>query len=504
MTTRGATWRGPRTREAFHGAVALALFLSVGCTSNRFRLANDPRIDRNSELAAIDARTRQVPAAPTGLPVAPAIAATETPDGDVALNDTRPLPEDPVPAATYPPRASSPPFVETDPDGAIAQGDRLPDTALGSRARMDETPRPGAKGTQFAPVVAGPQIAGRVVNPYGKPEPNASIQIFDLSQNRRLVAETAAGADGRFRAQNLEPGRQYEVAAASTSTANRLFGSTVAVPPDGSAVVRLEPEHRTRTGSTFGSLEKFPGAKALQGLVKAPNPEPQPISDNVRISGPRLVAAGRTNTSTSEESELTNAVAQERPPVMTEPVKLPSVGERTRELASATPKPAAPTYQPPRESGAVSGKLTFPIIYRDGTPGVLEQLPGDIILVDFWGTWCGPCKKAVPHLNELHQKYSARGLHIIGVAAEHGSRGEQLQQLEKARQVLKIQYTAALCPGALGEPCPLRSAFSISKFPTFVLIDRSGRVIFSGQGASGDTLARLDRAIGSYLSSVGR
>ena len=274
-----------------------------------------------------------MPAAPTGLPVAPVIAAAETPDVDVALNDEPAASRrSQVPAATYPPRASSPPFVETDPDGAIAQGDRHPEGALGSRARMDETPRPGAKGTLFAPVVDGPQIAGRVVNPYGKPEPNASIQIFDLSHNRRLVAETAAGADGRFRAQNLEPGRQYEIAAASTATANRLFGSTVAVPPDGSAVVRLEPEHRSRTGSTFGSLEKLPGAKALQGLVKAPNPEPQPISDNVRISGPRLVAAGRMNTSTSEESELTNAVAQERPPVMTEPVKLPSVGERTREL----------------------------------------------------------------------------------------------------------------------------------------------------------------------------
>jgi thiol-disulfide isomerase/thioredoxin len=217
------------------------------------------------------------------------------------------------------------------------------------------------------------------------------------------------------------------------------------------------------------------------------------------------MGASRTTSSTSEDHELENAVAQERTPSASEPAKLPIAGERTRELASAAPKPVAPTYQPARESGSTTaGKLSFPIVYRDGTPGVLEQLPGDVILVDFWGTWCGPCKKAIPHLNEMHQKYSARGLHIIGVAAEHGSRGEQLQALAKARTAYKIQYTAALCPGALGEPCPLRSAFSVTSFPTFILIDRSGRVLFSGQGASEETLSRLDRAIGGYLSSVGR
>jgi len=223
----------------------------------------------------------------------------------------------------------------------------------------------------------------------------------------------------------------------------------------------------------------------------------------VRIPGPRLVAKSQT-TSSSSESELENAVARERTPSASELATLATAGEKTRELASAAPKTAIPVYQPPRESGTTTGKLNFPIVYRDGTPGLLEQLPGDIILVDFWGTWCGPCKKAIPHLNELHQKYSARGLHIIGVAAEHGSRGEQLQALAKARDAYRIQYTAALCPGALGEPCPLRSSFSVTSFPTFILIDRSGRVLFSGQGGSQETLSRLDRAIGSYLSSVGR
>jgi thiol-disulfide isomerase/thioredoxin len=280
----------------------------------------------------------------------------------------------------------------------------------------------------------------------------------------------------------------------------RLVGSTTATPPDGAAVVRLEPETRTRGGSTFGALENIPGAKALQGLVSRPNPDPQPIADNVRISAPRLVASHAD----AEPSDLTNAVAQERTTPESEPAALPQAGEKSRPLPSAVPPLAAPVYQPPATNGAKTGKLNFPIVYKDGTPGVLEQIPGDVILVDFWGTWCGPCKRAIPHLNALHQKYSARGLHIVGAAAEHGNRGEQLQALNRARDANRIQYTTVLCPGGLGEACPLRSAFSVSSFPTFVLIDRSGRVLFSGQGASEETLGRLDQAIGNYLSSVGR
>jgi thiol-disulfide isomerase/thioredoxin len=504
-TERGTALRGRRAREAFHGAVALTLFLSVGCTSNRFRLANDFRIDRNAEIAAIDARTRQVPAAPTGLPAVPAIAVGDSPDYDVALNEAAPPPDAArVPAATYPPRAAAVPYAEPDLDAALAGNARSPEAGLNSRPRMEATPRPGPPGSLLAPIVDGPQLAGRVVNPYGRAEPNASIQVYDLDANRRLVAETASGPDGRFRAQNLEPGRHYEVAAATEGKGVRFFGTAAATPPDGSVVVRLEPEQRNRNGSTFGSLDNLPGAKTIQGLVGRPNQEPQPTSDNVRISAPRLVAANSVSTLSSSGSELSNAVAEEYTATATEAARLPQTGEQPKALPSAVPPPKEPQYQPPGSGGGAAGRLNFPIIYRDGTPGVLEQIPGDVILLDFWGTWCGPCKKAIPHLNDLHRKYSGRGLHIVGAAAEYGSRGEQLQRLAKARDAFKMQYTVVLCPGAMGEPCPLRSAFSVSGFPTFALIDRSGRVLFAGQGASQETLGRLDQAIGSYLASVGK
>jgi thiol-disulfide isomerase/thioredoxin len=491
---RGATRRGPRTLRAFHGAIALAILLvSAGCTSNRFRVSNDPKIDRNLEVAEIDARTRQVPAVPVGAPPVPAIAALEPSDMDVAVNPPRvAVADDPLPAATYPPRAVSPPLSDQDPDAALVR-----DNAGLNNRSQDPSPRLQPKGTLVAPLTDGPLIAGRVVNPYGRPEPNASIQVFDLSNNRRLVAETASGPDGRFRAMNLEPGRQYEIAAASTATGTRYFGTIVAVPPDASAVVRLEPEERNRSGSTFGKLDNGFGSKGIPGLAARSNADPQPTSDNVRISTPRLVAAARVE-SPSMNGELTNAVAEER----SEPVKLPT--SRTPVPDGEEPKTSGPTYTPPSQTNAAAGRIAYPIIYKEGTPGTVDQVPGEIILLDFWGSWCPPCRKAVPHLNELHSKYSARGLHIIGAAAEKGSRGEQLQSLNNAAKGLAIRYTYVLCPGALGEPCPLRSAFGVQNFPTFVLIDRTGRVLHRGTGSNAQTLGQLDRAIGRHLASVGR
>ncbi|ULT28046.1 TlpA family protein disulfide reductase [Sphingobacterium sp. E70] len=75
-----------------------------------------------------------------------------------------------------------------------------------------------------------------------------------------------------------------------------------------------------------------------------------------------------------------------------------------------------------KESVTAKGKAA-PLFSRttaSGTPFKLEKMQGRIILLDFWGSWCGPCRASMPHLQQLYNRYKNKGFEIIGIAQERG------------------------------------------------------------------------------------
>ncbi|MHC5002286.1 MAG: TlpA family protein disulfide reductase [Planctomycetota bacterium] len=96
---------------------------------------------------------------------------------------------------------------------------------------------------------------------------------------------------------------------------------------------------------------------------------------------------------------------------------------------------------------------------------------GDVVLVDFWGTWCAPCKEAMPHLKELETKYAHRGLRIVGVLCDH--------ELDTAERYLREhgygwpQFAdPSLRPGR--NTHPIASRYAVGGYPTLWIIDRNG------------------------------
>ena len=132
----------------------------------------------------------------------------------------------------------------------------------------------------------------------------------------------------------------------------------------------------------------------------------------------------------------------------------------------------------------------------------LHDVDADVILLDFWGSWCQPCRKSIPHLIELQQKYAGKQLQVIGIACEKAAAAKDRQaSAVKAVRELGINYPVLLS-GRDGT-CPLQEALQIQFYPTLVLVSRDGTLLAREHGATDTTLPRMDRAIAKALRGQG-
>jgi thiol-disulfide isomerase/thioredoxin len=134
----------------------------------------------------------------------------------------------------------------------------------------------------------------------------------------------------------------------------------------------------------------------------------------------------------------------------------------------------------------------------DGNVVSIKDLDADLILLDFWGSWCKECRRSIPHLAELQSRYGDKRLRVIGVACERGSSLKDRQSsAAQAARGLKIDYPVLI--SNMDGTCPVQKGMQIQFYPTMVLVDRSGRIIHREQGATDATLARIDRSVAAAL-----
>jgi len=129
----------------------------------------------------------------------------------------------------------------------------------------------------------------------------------------------------------------------------------------------------------------------------------------------------------------------------------------------------------------------------DGSLIDLERLRGQVVLVNLWAEWCGPCRAEVPRLNRLAADLGKRGLVVMGVNGE----GHDRERLAELGRSLGIEYTVAL-PAR-----PMESLFQPSGvIPEIWLIDRQGRMRASFVGLASER--GLRRACEGLLAEPAR
>ncbi len=134
-----------------------------------------------------------------------------------------------------------------------------------------------------------------------------------------------------------------------------------------------------------------------------------------------------------------------------------------------------------------------------GRPYQLKDQAGRLVLLDFWGTWCQPCIQALPHVQELHRRYGAQGLEVVGIAYEmDGTFVEKAQRVNFVRQRQGVGYKILL---GEGDNCPVRTKLGVNAFPTLVLLDAHGDIVWRSEGLTPQNQSALDSEIRRRLAS---
>ncbi len=121
----------------------------------------------------------------------------------------------------------------------------------------------------------------------------------------------------------------------------------------------------------------------------------------------------------------------------------------------------------------------FTLATTSGEIVKMSDLKGKVVLLNFWGTWCGPCRAEIPHHNELHEKYHKDGLEIVGITIRQG---ESLDYIREFVKQWKMEYKILVDVNRFETFEFQRDISQATKeqivgYPTTFLIDRNGYIV---------------------------
>jgi thiol-disulfide isomerase/thioredoxin len=149
--------------------------------------------------------------------------------------------------------------------------------------------------------------------------------------------------------------------------------------------------------------------------------------------------------------------------------------------------PAGKFTEPePARTEAGDPMPAYTAAFLDGKPLNLAAEKGNVIFLNVWATWCGPCRFETPELQSLQNQYAASGLKVIGISVDEGD----VEPVKTFVAEQKITYPIAVDPEGR-----IATLVQTTVLPTSLLIDRNGKIVWRQVGAIMPNDAKLKSAV---------
>jgi peroxiredoxin len=114
----------------------------------------------------------------------------------------------------------------------------------------------------------------------------------------------------------------------------------------------------------------------------------------------------------------------------------------------------------------------FTLATLDGSQGALSQYKGQVVMVNFWATWCGPCQQEMPLLDQMYKKYKPAGFTLIGVNVD-----KDAPPVKELLARKPVSFPVMLDPAN-----QVSKAYHVDEMPSSVIIDRKGEIRYIHRG----------------------
>lgn len=350
--------------------------------------------------------------------------------------------------------------------------------------RSEEEARPAKLASQLVEQEA--EVSGPPPIPPMGPEPTPNLKTIEVAD---IAPESKP-----------EPGPGLPMAIRDSPVVARTGPPAPALPPPSAALIQDAPT-------------KNPAPEPVFASTADPKTETPAASGGDDYNPFLLASAAAPGPGDSKPPGGDEAPppAQDEPEVSTAPprkkwgevagVGAPTVAlESTRAMASRARRPRGGVEG--RDAGialcSYDTRLRqvndFRLPDLEGKPVRFQDLDADYILLDFWGSWSAPSVEAIPHLVALQKQYGPGRLRVVGIASEKVPPEMRRARVAEVARNLGINY-AVLLSGMDGKPCPVQQSLQIQEFPTTILLDRRGQILWRDAGATPALNARLDRVL---------